>query len=116
MNLKEMTASAMKWTGGLLKATLSGHVITYLGIDRHLILIIYLFALIWGSMWLGMSAAKTMVKVEDKKRELEEIRIEHAQKTVKLVSLRRISTIEELLREKGSEVTMPEKPATRIKK
>ena len=111
-----MTASAMKWAGGLLKAPRSGHIITYLGIDRHLILIIYLFALIWGSMWLGMSAEKTMVKVEDKKRELEEIRIEHAQKTVKLVSLRRISTIEELLREKGSEVTMPEKPATRIKK
>lgn len=115
MKIKQMTRIALRWLGGLFKAILYGHVITYLRVDRHLLLVIYLFALIWGSMWLGMSAEKTMVQVEENKKVLNDMKIDHAQKTVKLVSLNRISTIDRLLEEKGSDVTLPEKPAARIK-
>lgn len=115
MNFKEMTSMAMKWLKGLFKATMYGHVITYLRVDRHLGLVIYIIAMIWLSMWIGMSAEKTMAKVEENKEIISDMKIDHAQKTVKLVGLNRISTIERLLREKGSEVTLPEKPATKIK-
>ena len=52
-----------------------------------------------------------MVQVERNKRELESLKIYHAQKTCEYVSLDRISTVEEMLKQKQSEVTTPQKPA-----
>ena len=57
-----------------------------------------------------------MTLVEANKKELETLKIHHAQKTCEYVGLDRISTIEEMLTEKGSEVRAPEKPADIIKK
>lgn len=115
MNFKELSSVAIKWLKGLLKAIMYGHVITYLRVDKHLGLVIYIIAMIWLSMWIGMSAEKTMARVEENKEIISDMKIDHAQKTVKLVGLNRISTIDKLLREKGSDVTLPERPATRIK-
>ena len=41
--------------------------------------------------------------------------IYHAQKTVELVSLGRMSKIEEMLKAEGSNLAMPDRPADRIK-
>jgi len=43
------------------------------------------------------------------------VEIYHAQKTVELASLSKMSRIRAMLEESGSKLTMPEKPADRIK-
>ena len=52
---------------------------------------------------------------EKNKARLEELKIYHAQKTCELVSLDRLSTVEDLLEKNGSALTVPEKPADKIK-
>jgi hypothetical protein len=56
-----------------------------------------------------------MTQVEKNKKELESLKIYHAQKTCEFVGLDRISTIEQLLIENKSEVKAPQKPADIIK-
>ena len=55
-------------------------------------------------------------QVEKNKKELESLKIYHAQKTCEYVGLDRISTVEEMLKNTGSNVKAPGKPADIIKK
>ena len=59
---------------------------------------------------------QTLSTVEKNRAELETLKIYHAQKTCEYVGLDRISTVEEMLKNAGSEVKAPEKPADIIKK
>jgi hypothetical protein len=54
--------------------------------------------------------------VEAGKKELANVEIYHAQKVVELAGLNRMTTVRDLLEEKGSKVGLPEKPAARIQK
>ena len=63
-----------------------------------------------------MMVQKTLVQVEKNKDVLSEMKIYHAQKTVQIARLGRLSTVERLLEENGSEVTLPQKPADAIRK
>lgn len=45
---------------------------------------------------------------------LNELKIYHTEKTVQIVSMDRITTINRMLEDKGSQVSFPEKPAMRI--
>ena len=65
---------------------------------------------------MSLMVQKTLVKVERNKTVLNDLRIYHAQKTVELVEMGRLSTIEDLLEKSGSSLTMPEKPAETIVK
>jgi hypothetical protein len=56
-----------------------------------------------------------MIIVERNRKELESLKIYHAQKTCEYVGFDRISTIETMLEEKGSEIKAPEKPADIIR-
>ena len=49
------------------------------------------------------------------KKKIENLKIENLEKTCKIISLTKISTIEKMLDEHGSEVKAPQKPAYRIK-
>lgn len=99
----------------IFKAIGKGELLLRLRFDKYFMHIIYTFALAWLSIWLSMKIENTMVKVEENKNVLNDLRIYHAQKTVELVSLDRISTLEELLVKNGSDMTLPERPATIIK-
>jgi hypothetical protein len=52
-----------------------------------------------------------MLKVQQNSRTIRTLKIYNAQKTYELVGLDRIATVEEMLKEAGSEVKAPEKPA-----
>jgi hypothetical protein len=67
-------------------------------------------------IWLSMKIENTMVKVEKNKTTLNDMKIYHAQKTVEVVSLDRITTVEDMLEKIGSDVELPVKPADRIMK
>ena len=100
----------------VLKSIISGDILLVMGVHRLFPYILYAFILGWVSIWMSYKAEQTMTLVEANKKELETLKIHHTQKTCEYVGLDRISTIEEMLTEKGSEVRAPEKPADIIKK
>jgi len=97
-------------------AILHGELLLRLRFDKYFPHIIYTFFLMWMMIWMSMKIENTMVKVEKNKTTLNDMKIYHAQKTVEVVSLDRISTVEDLLRKSGSDVDIPVKPADRIVK
>lgn len=96
-------------------AALRGEFLLRLRFDKAFLHIIYLFSLFWASIWTTLQIEQTMLKVEQNKTRLEELKIYHAQKTCELVSFDRLSTIQEMLEEKGSALTVPDKPADHIR-
>ena len=99
----------------IIKAIINGDILLLLRADKLFPYILYFFILGWVSIWISYKSEQTMTQVEKNKKELESLKIHHAQKTCEFVGLDRISTIEELLRHNNSEVKAPEKPANTIK-
>lgn len=103
------------WLKNAFLATIKGEFLLRLHVNKYFIHIIYTFFLFWVSIWLSLKIEKTLTRVEENRKSLQDIEIYHAQKTVELAGMGRMSKIEDLLRDKGSELTIPEKPADRIK-
>jgi len=97
-------------------ALVRGDLIMTLRLDKYFPHIVYTFALMFITILVGLLIQNTMVKVEKNKEILTDMKIYHAQKTVQLVGLNRMSTVDDLLKSKGSTVTMPEQPAAKIVK
>ncbi|MBR5175586.1 MAG: hypothetical protein IKW89_06605 [Bacteroidales bacterium] len=103
------------WLKNAFLATIKGEFLLRLHVNKYFIHIIYTFFLFWVSIWLSLKIEKTLTKVEENRKALQDIEIYHAQKTVELAGMGRMSKIEDMLRDKGSELTIPQKPADRIK-
>lgn len=95
-------------------ATLRGEFLLRLRFDRFFMYIVYFFVLCTLSIWLNLEIEQTMLDEERNKTALEDLKIYHAQKTCELVSLDRLSTVEDLLDKSGSRLTVPQKPAGRL--
>ncbi len=100
----------------VVRATMRGELLLSLRIDKLLIYIIYFFIISCGTIYIYLRIDNTMLLMEENKRELEVLEIEHTQKTLELARFYRLTTVEEGLRNFGSDVGMPEKPARRIEK
>lgn len=109
---KEGFLSRMK---NVFVAFMKGELLFRLHFDKYFIHIIYTFFLFWISIWLSLKVEQALTLVEDNKTILNELKIQNAQKTVKLVSLNRLTTIKSLLEKDSSKVTIPQKPAMIIK-
>ncbi|MBR1928040.1 MAG: hypothetical protein IJ840_09905 [Bacteroidales bacterium] len=103
------------WLKNAFLATIKGEFLLRLHVSKYFIHIIYTFFLFWVSIWLSLKIEKTLTKVEENRKILQDVEIYHAQKTVELAGLGRMSKIEDMLREKGSALAIPDKPADRIK-
>lgn len=104
-----------QWLKNAFLATIKGEFLLRLQVGKYFIHIIYTFFLFFVSIWLSLKIEKTLTRLEDNRKALQDIEIYHAQKTIELVSLGRMSKVEQMLKEAGSALTMPEKPADRIK-
>ena len=91
-----------------------GDLLIRLKIHKLLPYLLYAFFLSMVSIFMSYKAEQTMLKMERNKSILETQRIYHGQKTCDMVSLDRISTIETMLEELGSNVKPPQKPADRL--
>ncbi len=105
-------ASAKSW----LKSIISGDILLRMRVDRLFPYILYMFVLGWLSILMSYKIEQTMTRLERNRKELEALQIYHAQKTCEYVGLDRISTIETMLNDKGSNVKAPVKPADVIKR
>ena len=120
--MEDVQKKRNKWkkTGSIIKEILKaighGDILLRLRVDKFLPHILYAFALSMVSIFLSYKAEQTMVIREKNKETLETLRIYCAQKTSDIVSLDRISTVETMLEELGSDIKQPEKPADRLKR
>ena len=95
-------------------AILKGELLLRMHVDKYFIHIAYTFLLVWLIILYSMMVQNTLATVERNRSAVNDLKIFHAQKTVKLVGLGRLQTVETLLKEQGSELTMPVKPADRL--
>lgn len=97
-------------------AILHGELLMRARIERFFPHILYTFLLLFLAIIIGMKVEGTLLKVEANKKTINDLRITHAEKTIEEASLGRISKVDNMLQERGSDVTMPLKPATGIRK
>jgi hypothetical protein len=108
-------ADVGQWLKSAFLAAIKGEFLLRLHVSKYFIHIIYTFFLFWVSIWLSIKIEKTLTKVEDNRKVLQDTEIYHAQKTVELAGMGKMSKVEEMLRDKGSALAIPTKPANRIK-
>lgn len=95
----------------VLKAIGYGDILLRLRVDKLLPYILYVFFLSMISILMSYKAEQTMLVREKNKDRIETLKIFKAQKTCEIVSLDRISTVETMLEELGSDIKQPQKPA-----
>ncbi len=100
----------------IVRSIISGDILILLRVDKLFPYILYAFALAWVSIFMSYKMEQTLAVVEKNRTELETLKIYHAHKTCEYVGLDRISTVEEMLKNTGSDVKAPEKPADIIKR
>ena len=93
-----------------------GDLLLSMGAHKYYMHILYVFILAWISILLSLKVDGTLTKVEENKVVLRDLEIYHAEKEAELVRLHSASTAAKRLKQLGSDVTLPEKPATKIDK
>ena len=95
-------ADVGRWIVRALGSVKRGDFMNNMNLDRYFIHIIWTFFLFFLSIWLSLRVEKTLTRVEAGKKEL--------------AGLNRMTTVRDLLEEKGSKVGLPVKPAAHIRK
>lgn len=103
------------WLKNAAIAIVEGKFLLRIQANRYFIHIIYTFFLFWVSIWLSLKIEKTLTRLEDNRKALADVEIYHAQKTVELAGLSRMSKVQRMLEESGSKLAMPAKPADSIR-
>ena len=92
-----------------------GDLVLRMRVDRLFPYILWTFALGCVSIWMSYMTEQAMLKVEKNNDTLKTLKIYNAQKTYELVKMDKIGTVEDILKEMGSRVQAPEKPADILK-
>lgn len=121
MDWKSLSIKNIDWTkvGKAIKETLisigQGTFLIRLRVDKLFPYILVLFTLGCMNIWMSYMVEQAALKVEKNKAKLETLKIYHSHMIGEIVELNRLSTVEQMLRDAGSEVSIPEKPADVIK-
>ena len=92
-----------------------GDIFIKLGVHRYLPHIVVAFACCTLSIILSYLADNQLIERGLKRRELEDARINYTLKNDEMISLWRMTRVEETLKKMGSDVTAPIKPAKELK-
>ena len=98
-----------------LKSIGRGDFLIRMRVDKLFPYILYTVFIGILSIFLSYSAEKTLHKVEVNKEKIESLKYANANKACEIIGLSRISTIEKMLEESGSNLKVPEVPAYTIK-
>lgn len=93
------------------KAVLKGEFLLRLNVGRYFIHIAYTFFLFGMIIWISLMIENTMAKVENNKKTIKELEIVNSQLVFDLASAGRRTTVEATLKDMGSKVSEPVKPA-----
>lgn len=91
-----------------------GDILLKLGIHRYLPHIVVAFIFCVTSIVLSYMADNTFILREQRRKEVEAMRIRHSDKYREMVSLWRYTTVEDMLRDMGSDLVPPQNPATEL--
>ena len=92
-----------------------GEILFTLKCDRFFPHIVYTFFLIFMVLLLNFMIEKTMVRVEENKKELYDLKIALTHKNTELIGLEKLSSVQELLEKSGSGLGIPDGPAVYVK-
>ena len=105
-----------KSVGNAFRALSRGELLLSLGVHKYYLHILYLFVLAWITILLSQKVDQTHTRVQENKKDLRDLEVYHAEKEAELVRLHSASTTAKRLKELGSEVALPEKPAIKLDK
>ena len=98
------------------RAIRNGEFLLRVRADKYYMHIMYLFLLMWVTILLSLQVDKTLTQAGDNQAAIDQLRIHYAEKEAALVKLHSASAAEARLKELGVELTLPQEPATIIKK
>lgn len=101
--------------GNILGSILHGKLLLRMKVDRYFPQVLYTALMLLVVIFVNLAVDNTLARMEDNKQTLKELEILHTQKSYELIMLNRRSNVSALLREKGSDVGEPMKPATIIR-
>ena len=104
-----------KAIGAFIVSLGRGDLLLRMRVDKALPYILYAFLLGCISIWMSYKTEQTMLKVQKNNETLKTLKIHNAQMTYELVELDRLSTVESMLEDMGSNVKAPGKPADILK-
>ena len=122
MERKRMNIKSIDWSkiGNAAKEILisigQGNFLIRMRVHKLFPYILVLFIIGCANIWLSYEVEQAALRVEKNKKELETLKIYHSHLNGEIVELNRISTVETMLQQMGSEVRIPDKPADKIRK
>lgn len=99
-----------------ITAIMKGELMLRLNADKYILHIAAIMLGSWSVVLVDIMSEHSMAKLERNKRIVNELKIEHAHKTVSLVKIGRLSTLQNMLERSGSDVTIPDTPPAILKK
>lgn len=103
-----------KKTYSIIASIVTGDILANIRVGRYLPQITLAVITIAIYIIIGIAIDATLIKVEDNKIRIEELKIEKSTKTRTYSSQRKLENIEKILKEKNIEIQLPVKPANRI--
>ena len=101
--------------GKLIRTIGRGEILFTLKCDKFFPHILYGFFLIFLVLVLNLMIEKTMVEVEENRRILSDMKIALTHRNTELIGLEKLSSVQDLLKKAGSDLTIPDEPAVFIK-
>jgi hypothetical protein len=99
-----------------MKAIFKGELLLRLNIGQYFIHVVWMFFLIAMFIWFNLGVDTTLAKVERNKVILKELETQNASLEFRMKSINRRSTLEDMLKDMGSQLQEPEEAAFRLKK
>lgn len=109
-----MFKKVLNFLGNSLKAILQGKFLLRLGVARYLGQVLYVFLLIVAIIWISLKIDSTLMKVENNKALLKDLRTVATIKRFELEKRNSRDVTLEMLRSHGSKLRQSEIPASRI--
>ena len=112
---RESTGAGDSRLGRIMRTVGRGEILFTLKCDKFFPHILYGFFLIFLVLVLNLMIEKTMVEVEENRRILSDMKIALTHRNTELIGLEKLSSVQDLLKKAGSDLTIPDEPAVFIK-
>ncbi|MGN0191233.1 MAG: FtsL-like putative cell division protein [Candidatus Cryptobacteroides sp.] len=105
----------LRWIADALLSIGRGDILIKLGVHRYLPHIVVAFAFCTLSIILSYLADNSLIERSLKRKELEDVKITYSIKNNEMISLWRMTMVEETLEKMGSRLEAPSEPAKELK-
>ncbi len=115
MEIKRITKQMMKRLFKVANLVVRGELLLTMKVDKGFPYIVWAFLMAWLTIFIYMKIDYDVLRLESNRKVLNELQIEHAEKTCEIAAFDRMSSINKMLEAQGSELTVPTKPARRLR-